>query len=153
MLSFTYSVTTKASPERAWEVFSDWRQWNSFANVYGAVRWREGKPWEPGSRLEVELLRPVNVVIDHVIITCVPGKKVGWIDHAMGVTIGQWVTFEDLGERGTRVHTWGDIVHGGVTVGGNHVETLVTSFTETWYENFRKACDRLVDTEFSQAAG
>jgi hypothetical protein len=153
MFSFTYSVITKASPAQAWSVFSNWRQWNNFANVYGELRWREGKPWEPGSRLEIELLRPVNIVIDHVITTCVPGRKVGWIDHAMGVAIGQWVTFESLGERGTRVHTWGDIVHGGVTVGGNRVEVLATSFMETWYENFRKGCDHVVDSELSEATG
>jgi hypothetical protein len=153
MFSFTYSVITKASPAQAWAVFSDWRRWNNFANVYGELRWREGKPWEPGSRLEIEMLRPVNVVVDHVITTCVPGKKVGWIDHAMGVAIGQWVTFDDLGTRGTRIHTWGDIVHGGVTVAGVQVEQLVTSFMEPWYENFRKACDHMVDSEYSQAAG
>jgi hypothetical protein len=152
MFSFTYSVITKATPRQAWEIFSDWRGWNNFANVYGEVRWREGNPWEPGSRLEIELLRPVNLVLDHVITTCVPEKKVGWIDHAMGVAIGQWVTFECLGERGTRVHTWGDIVHGGVTVAGQAVEELVTSFTETWYENFRRTCDHMVDAGLTKAA-
>jgi hypothetical protein len=151
MFSFTYSVITKATPAQAWEMFSDWRRWNNFANVYGELRWREGKPWEPGSRLEIEILRPVNIRVDHVITNCIPGQKVGWIDHAMGVAVGQWVTFESRGEGKTRVHTWGDIVHGGVTVAGTHVETLVTSFTETWYENFRKACDHLVDSKMAGA--
>jgi len=143
MISFTYSVITKASPALAWEVFSDWRQWNNFANVYGELRWREGTPWEPGSRLEIEILKPVNTGIDHVITNCIPGQKVGWIDHAMGVAMAQWVSFDNLGTKGTRVHTWGDIVHGGVTIGGVRVEQLVTSFVETWYENFRRACDCL----------
>jgi hypothetical protein len=42
---------------------------------------------------------------------------VGWIDHAVGVVLAQWVTFE-RGPKGTKVHTWGDIVHSGVTIGG-----------------------------------
>ena len=113
MNRFEYCVTTKASPERAWEIFSDWHRWNHFADVYGQLIWREGRPWEPGSRLQIELLRPVNAMIEHVITTCVPAKKVGWIDHALGVAIGQWVTFEHRPSEGTRVHTWGDIVHSG----------------------------------------
>jgi hypothetical protein len=152
MFSYTYSVITKASPVLAWEVFSDCRRWNNFANVYGELRWREGQPWEPGSRLEIELLRPVNAIVDHVITICTPAQKVGWIDHALGVAIGQWVTFDAIPGKGTRVHTWGDIVHGGVTVGGHSVENLVTSFTQTWYENFRKACDHLVDAQITEAA-
>jgi len=144
MLRFQYSITTKASPKLAWKVFSNWRSWNQFANVYGDLRWREGKPWEAGSRMEIQLLHPVNVVIDHVITSCTPGERVGWIDHAIGVAMGQWLTFEETTD-GTRVRTWGDIVHSGVTISGRKVEHLITAFTEMWYENFRMACDRLAD--------
>jgi hypothetical protein len=144
MVHFQYSISTKASLKLAWKIFSDWRSWNHFANVYGEVRWREGKPWEPGSRMEIELLHPVNAVVEHVITSCTPEKRVGWIDHAVGVALGQWVTFE-RGPKGTNVHTWGDIVHSGVTIGGRKVEHLVTAFTAMWYENFRLMCDQLAE--------
>ena len=149
MVRFEYSITTQASPKLAWKVFSNWRTWNQFANVYGDLRWREGKPWEPGSRMEIQLLHPVNVIIDHVITSCTPGERVGWIDHAIGVALGQWLTFEPKPE-GTRVHTWGDIVHSGVTISGRKVEHLITTFTEMWYENFRRACDQLAQ-EYANA--
>jgi hypothetical protein len=123
MVHFQYSISTKASPKLAWKIFSDWRTWNHFANVYGEVRWREGKPWEPGSRMEIELLHPVNAVVEHVITSCTPEKRVGWIDHAVGVALGQWVTFE-RGPKGTNVHTWGDIVHSGVTIGGLYSDVV-----------------------------
>ena len=144
MARFEYSVITKASPALAWLVFSDIHRWNNFANVYGELRWIDGYPWEPGSRLQIELLRPVNAVIDHVITTCVPGKKVGWIDHAIGVAMAQWVTFEEVPLEGTHIRTWGEIVHTGMKIGGRTVEELIASFTRTWYESFRVACNRLV---------
>jgi len=143
MARFEYSVTTKASPALAWLVFSDTHRWNTFANVYGELRWRDGNPWEPGSRLQIELLRPVNAVVDHVITTCVPGKKVGWIDHAIGVAMAQWVTFEER-QEGTCIHTWGEVIHSGINIGGRTVEELIASFTRTWYEAFRLACNQLV---------
>jgi hypothetical protein len=144
MARFEYSVITKASPALAWLVFSDPHRWNTFANVYGDIRWRDGHPWEPGSRMQIEILRPINAVIDHVITTCVPGKKVGWIDHAIGVAMAQWVTFEEYQGVGTRVHTWGEVIHAGISIGGRTVEELLASFTCTWYENFRAACNQLV---------
>jgi hypothetical protein len=150
MFRFKYGVTTKASPSLAWETFCDWRRWNQFANVYGQLRWSEGHPWKAGSRMEIEILRPVNVVLDHVITTCTPGRKVGWIDHGLGVAMAQWVHFDDLGTRGTHVHTWGDIVHSGVTIAGRSVELLIQSFTETWYENFRTACDHLTNNQLAE---
>jgi hypothetical protein len=70
---------------------------------------------------------------------------VGWIDHSLGVVLAQWVSFEEHVRKGTRVHTWGDIVHSGVKIAGQTAEQVITGFTETWYENFRSACDRLAE--------
>ena len=143
MFRFQHAVVTKASPELAWEVFSNFRKWNNFANVYGRIEWSEGAPWRPGSRMEIEILRPVRTTIEHVITSCAPAKRLGWIDHAIGAAIAQWVTFEPQKSGGTRIHTWGDLVHSGVTIEGRPVEQIVTNFVETWYENFRRACDHL----------
>jgi hypothetical protein len=94
------------------------------------------------------VLRPVKTIVDHVIRSCQPARKVGWIDHSLGVVRAQRVSFEEHAGKGTRVHTWGDIVHSGVTIAGRTAEQLVASFTETWYENFRTACN-----QFAEASG
>ena len=146
MSHFQYSVTTKADRSLAWEVYSDWHRWNQFANIYGDVEWRGGSPWEPGSRMEIKILHPVNAVVNHVITDCVPGRKLSWIDHALGIVMCQHVTFEEHVSSQTRVHTWGEIFHSGVRITGLSIEQLVASFTETWYENFRLACDQLAET-------
>jgi len=68
--------------------------------------------------LEIEVLEPVKTVVSHVITNCQPAHKVGWIDHSLGVVLAQWVSFEEHVRKGTRVHTWGDIVHSGVKIAG-----------------------------------
>jgi hypothetical protein len=138
---FQYTVITKASPAVAWKIFSDWTRWPAFANIYGKVHWHEGKPWDVGSRLSIELQRPVSAMIDHVIITNVPAKKIGWIDNSSHVTIIQWVEFEQQPNDRTVVHTWGEIAGAKLEVAGRTVGELFNTFTETWYENFRAACD------------
>jgi len=145
MYRFHYGVQTKAGREQAWAIFSDLRRWNRFANIYGAIRWSEGKAWEAGSRLEIEVLRPVRTVVNHVITSCNPAHRLGWIDHSLGVVLAQWVNFEELQNGETRVVTWGDIVHSGEMIAGRTVEHLVGSFTQTWYENFRATCDLIAD--------
>ena len=146
MFRFQYSVVTKAGSDLAWEVFSNLRRWNNFADVYGRLEWREGAPWKAGSRLEIEILRPVHTTVDHVITSCLPGRRLGWIDHAMGAALAQWLTFEPHKGGGTRVHTWGDLVHSNVSIEGHSVEQIVMSFTETWYENFRRTCDLISES-------
>jgi hypothetical protein len=150
MFRFQYSVSTKAQPRVCWDIFSDCARWNTFAGIYGNIAWTEGRPWEPGSRLQIEVLRPFHAKIEHAITSCVPGKRVGWIDHAMGAALAQWVTFEGLPQGGCRIHTWGDLVHSGRLIAGRKAEDLITGFTKAWYENFREFCDRIATGTLAQ---
>src|SRR5260370_25351358 len=104
MFRFQYSVTTKASRKLAWEVFSNWRRWNEFANIYGEVQWREGRAWGAGSRLDIEVLEPVKTGVSHGITNCQPAHQVGWIDHALGVGLGRWFRLAEHARKETRVH-------------------------------------------------
>jgi hypothetical protein len=145
MHQFRYSVKTKADRNRAWEIFTNHENWRSFANIYGEMKWIKGYPWQVGSTLEIEVLRPIEVIVDHTIVLCNPGRMIGWIDRALGITVSQWVSFEEQPDGGTRVHTQGEVFAHGLKIAGKSVDGLVETFTETWYENFRAACDQPVD--------
>ena len=141
---FKYEVVTRASSKLAWEVFSNWRRWHSFSNIYGSLTWKQGTPWSVGSRLLIEIVQPVHAFIDHVITFCEPEKRVGWIDNAFGVAIEQWVSFETLPSKDTRVTLVGEIV-GGESLQISERSSLehVIQFTKTWYDNFKIVCDEL----------
>jgi hypothetical protein len=142
--SFTYDVVTRATPKLAWEVFSNWRRWQTFSTAYGTVEWIQGEPWSVGSRLRIEILRPFDIVVDHVITGCEPGRSVAWIDNVLGAVIEQSVSFEQLPTKETRVSVSVHIVGAdSVNVGDNDAEQLVRQFTEEWYTNFRTVCDEL----------
>src|SRR5437899_9626326 len=100
-----YSAWTRADRETVWKIFSDWRRWQRFSDCYGEVDWLSGTPWMVGSRLRIEMVRPMRMRVDHVITVCSPGECVAWIDHFMGNTMEQWVVFERRPEGGTTVKT------------------------------------------------
>jgi len=125
-------------------VFSNWRRWHTFSNIYGSLDWTQGTPWTEGSRLRIEVVQPLHMFIDHVITFCEPGRKVGWIDNAFGVVMEQWVTFQKMVDGNTRVTLTGEMVGGeSITVAGLTAEKLVEEFTRNWYENFRTVCDEM----------
>jgi hypothetical protein len=143
MNRFQYCVTTKADRSTAWDLYTDWEKWRAFANIYGELKWVYGEPWKLGSRMEIEVLHPVETTIQHSIVLCQPQREIAWIDRALGITISQWVNFEDRPSGGTQIYTEGDISPTGAMARGKSVDRLVRGFTETWYENFRAACDEL----------
>jgi len=140
-----YTVVTKASPALAWEMFCDYRLWPRFSDIYGDIHWSKGKPWTAGSRLKIEIVRPIAATVDHVITICSPARQIAWIDHVLGNTMEQWVTFEGLPDGRTRVHTWADITGSADFVPARNFSDFVRGFIRQWYDSFCLACDQLAD--------
>ncbi|HKD79743.1 MAG TPA: hypothetical protein VKH81_08630 [Candidatus Angelobacter sp.] len=140
-----YTAFTKADRALAWKLFSDFRFWPAFSDVYGPIGWTKGQPWTPGSRLRIEIVRPVKAIVDHVITICSPGEQVAWIDHFLGNTMVQWVTFESLPDGGTRVHTWAEVTGSTTVVDGYECSDFLRSFMRRWYDSFCSACDQLAE--------
>ena len=138
-----YTVFTKASPSLAWKMFCDFSLWPRFANIYGDIRWSKGKPWTAGSRLRIEIVEPMKATADHVITVCSPGEQIAWIDHVLGHTMEQWVTFEALHDGRTRVHTWANITGSGPFVSARDFSDFVRAFIRQWYDSFGQECDHL----------
>lgn len=147
MVRVEYSAETRADCVLAWRVFSDWRRWQRFSDYYGEIRWLNGKPWAVGSRLRIELVRPVRATVDHVITICSPGECVAWIDHALGNTMEQWVVFEPREEGGTCVQTWAEVAGSASTIAGLPVRNVLKSFIELWYSRFCRECDARYERE------
>ena len=139
---FQYSVTTQAHRRQVWETYLNLENWRGFANVYGEMKWTRGQPWTVGSRLQIEVVDPVETVIERSILVCIPGWQLGWTESGMGVTIAQCVSFDDEPIGGTHIQTAGQIAPSDVVISGKSIEHLVKAFTETWYENFRRSCDK-----------
>ena len=139
---FEYSVVTSATPQMAWEIFSDWTLWPQFSDHYDTIRWSKGEPWHEGSRLTITSRLPIPVKLDHVITCCVPGEKVAWIDHALGTSLEQWVFFEPQPEGGTLVRTWAEFTGLMPLIAGRTIKEVLTEFTRTWYTRYAETCNR-----------
>jgi hypothetical protein len=138
----SYAVETQANGELAWEVFADWKRWPEYSDWIGEIRWTAGEPWQQGSRMEINIVKPVHAHASRVLQVCVPGKRVAWIDHLMGTTFEQWTYFEPLPNYRTRVHMWAEFTGILTVVAGQPLKRVVQEFLQTWYDNYAAECDR-----------
>jgi len=99
---FDYSVTVLVSVDAAFLAFQDLNRL-LHRGVYEDASFVEGKPWEVGSRLRYVVVKPVKTTISAVVNAVSPPRAITLLNHALGVTAEQHVTFSpDLG-GGTRV--------------------------------------------------
>jgi hypothetical protein len=141
-----YIVFTKAPCDLAWKIFSDWKRWQSFSDVYGSpVEWK-GSPWTPGSRMQFDIVHPVRARLDRAITVCTPPRCVAWINHVRGFTMEQWVLFDPFGGGGTKVTTWIELTGAELCPEGHDARTVVKSMLEKWFGNFCAECDRMAES-------
>jgi len=104
-----YSVTAPASPEEVWFAFSDLSRLLG-RGIYSEAVWTEGPPWQVGSRLRYVVLHPLKATVSAVVSLSEPPLKVGLINHALGITAQQLVTFSRVKSDTTRVTMTMDFV-------------------------------------------
>jgi len=139
--SFTITVSTHAPRALVWSVFADIEAWGTFGEIYREANWKEGVPWTKGSWFTAELLRPVEVTVDHRILACVPGERVNWSAHAIGVTIERLIEFKDA-SSGTEIKTSALITGTPARDLGGELGELLNRFTSGWYQDLAVECDR-----------
>ena len=141
-----YIVFTKAPCDLAWKIFSDWKRWQFFSDVYGSpIEWK-GSPWAPGSRMQFDIVRPVRARLDRVITVCTPPRCVAWINHVRGYTMEQWVLFDPFAGGGTRITTWIELTGAELCPEGHDTRIVVKGMLEKWFSNFCAECDRMAET-------
>jgi hypothetical protein len=97
-----YSVTARTRPEQLWEAFCDLSRLLN-RGIYTDATWIEGKPWQPGSRVRYTLEKPLGAVISSVVTVANPPSRLSIINHSLGITADQIVTFTALPTGNTRV--------------------------------------------------
>lgn len=97
-----YSVTAPASPEKLWEAFCDLTRLLG-RGIYADASWTEGPPWQAGSRLRYVVVKPIPAVVSSVVTLVDPPRRVSIINHALGITADQIVTFAPAPSGATRV--------------------------------------------------
>ena len=106
---FEYSVRVPVSVDAAFHAFQDLNRL-LHRGIYEEASFVEGKPWEVGSRLRYVVIKPVQTTISAVVNSLSPPRAISLLNHALGVTAEQNVTFGPDLHGGTRVRMTLDFV-------------------------------------------
>jgi len=78
--------------------------------IYDEAVWTEGAPWQVGSRLRYVIVKPVQTTVSAVVASISPPRAISMLNHAMGVTAEQNVSFSPDIRGGTNIRMTMDMV-------------------------------------------
>jgi hypothetical protein len=104
-----YSVTVPVPVDAAFQAFQDLERL-LHRGIYDEASWIEGLPWRVGSRLRYVMVQPVRATVSAVVTSISPPRAISLLNHALGITAEQNVSFGPDLKGGTRVRMTMDFV-------------------------------------------
>lgn len=108
-LNVDYFVTVPVPVDVAFRAFQNLDRLLQ-RGIYEEATWVEGVPWKVGSRIRYVLVKPVRATISAVVTAISPPRSVDLLDHALGVTAEQHVSFGPDLRGGTRIRMTMELV-------------------------------------------
>ena len=136
-----YSVTIPVSVDAAFHAFQDLDRL-LHRGIYQEASFIEGKPWEVGSRLRYVVIKPVKATVSAVVNSLSPPRAISLLNHALGVTAEQHVTFGPDLQGGTRVRITMDSVGESTELPESAVHEALNFFTRDALDTMVTLCNQ-----------
>jgi hypothetical protein len=136
-----YAVNVAASVDAA---FASFQNLNRLLNrgIFAEAVWTEGVPWQAGSRLRYLLVKPVRATITAVVSAISPPRAVTILNHALGITAEQHVSFGPDLKGGTRIRMTMTLVGKSTELSDTEVRQAVTFITRDALDTIVADCQR-----------
>ncbi len=136
-----YSVVVPVSVELAFRAFSDLERL-LHREIYEEASWIEGNPWEVGSRIRYVVSKPVKATISAVVTSYEPPRYVALLNHGLGITAEQQVTFTGSVAGDTRVRMIVDFVGKSPDLPEDAVQEAISLYTHDALDTMTALCKK-----------
>jgi hypothetical protein len=138
---FEYSVTVPVSVDAAFHAFQDLNRL-LHRGIYEEALFVEGKPWEIGSRVRYVVIKPIKATISAVVIALSPPRAITLLNHALGITAEQHVTFGPDLKGGTRVRMTMDPIGKSTELPESTIHEALNFFTRDALDTTAALCNQ-----------
>jgi hypothetical protein len=134
-----YSVVVPVSVEVAFRAFTDLERL-LHRELYEDASWIEGNPWQVGSRIRYVVAKPVHATISAVVTAYEPPRYVALLNHGLGITAEQQVTFVGSLAGNSRVRMIMDSVGKSPDLPEDAVQQAISLYTHDALDTMAALC-------------
>jgi len=136
-----YSVTVPIPVDEAFRAFQNFERL-LHRGIYEEATWIEGTPWQVGSRVRYTVIQPRSATISAVVTSISPPRAVDLLNHGLGVTAEQHVSFGPDLKGGTRVRMTMTLIGKSNELSESELQQVVTFLTHDALDTLVASCER-----------
>jgi DNA-binding winged helix-turn-helix (wHTH) protein len=141
-----FAIEIKAPIEAVWQMFATIERWPEWASIIREIHWEATPSWEPGSAFVSQLNGPYPMHLRHVVMDCVPKRRVGCLVYGAGPVIERWIFFQSM-QRKTLVRTIATPVGPASEPLAAETSETIQQCTVSLYSSLRSECERLYQVD------
>jgi hypothetical protein len=134
-----YSITVPVPVDAAFRAFLNLERL-LHRGIYDEASWVEGAPWQVGSRVRYVMSQPVRTTVSGVVNSISPPRAISLLNHALGITAEQHVSFGPDLKGGTRVRMTMDLIGTSPELSDKAVVDAVTFITRDALDTMAALC-------------
>ena len=139
--SVEYSVTVPVPVDVAFHSFQNLDRLLN-RGIYEEAVWTEGAPWQVGSRVRLLVVQPVRTTISGVVTAISPPRSIDLINHGLGITAEQHVSFGPDLKGGTRIRMTLNLVGKSTELSESDLQKTVTFITRNALDTVVADCQQ-----------
>ncbi len=136
-----YSVSVPVPVDAAFHAFQDFGRL-LHRGIYKEASWTEGEPWQVGSRARYVVIHPIETIISAVVTAISPPRAISLLNHALGVTADQHVSFGPDLKGGTRVRMTLELIGKSTELSEKALHDAVAFITRDALDSMAALCQR-----------
>jgi hypothetical protein len=136
-----YSISVPVPVDVAFQAFQNLERL-LHRGIYNEAVWVAGEPWQVGSRLRYVIVKPVAAIVSSVVTSINPPRSVSLLNHALGITAEQNVTFGPDLTDGTRIRMSMNLIGTSTELSESEVHEAVTFITYDALDTLVALCQR-----------
>ena len=110
--------------------------------IYTEAVWTDGAPWQAGSRLRYAIAKPVPATVSAVVTAISAPRAVDILNHALGITAEQHVSFGPDLKGGTRIRMTMTLIGKSAELSESEVKQAVTFIARDALDSVVADCQR-----------
>jgi hypothetical protein len=136
-----YSVSVPVPVDAAFHAFQDFERL-LHRGIYKEASWTVGEPWQVGSRARYVVIHPIETTISAVVTAISPPRAISLLNHALGVTADQHISFGPDLKGGTRVRMTLELIGKSTELSEKALHDAVTFIARDALDSMAALCQR-----------
>lgn len=142
-IRYHHQLQANCTPEFVWQAFAEVDRWPQWNKIIGSGKWVAGTPWQPGSKMRIQVVSPINFTLEPEVVGAKAPEVVHWQGKGMGVNAEIMFRFVGQADGTTAMEVLEEFTGAATMFVTERMKRDVVTVFDSWLKSLKDEAERL----------